>query len=299
MVKNIVTLLECMDGFPVSETVTSPPPSIVANMGDLKKTPAPLKSTALRRAYQECWVAALRSVIDPEELKTILREKTHLMIKHFMTPELLMDFFTGCYDRGGPLALLALDGLFQLIEKRNLDYPDFYKKLYAMFDRNLLHLKYRAQFFRLVDVFLGSSHLPATITASFIKRMSRLSLSAPPAAIVTIVPFVYNLLRKHPTCLFMLHRANQYDLNELRKYGMEDPFLPDEEDPISTEALESCLWELVMLRDHYNPNVARFCGILAEQFTKPTFNTEEFLEHSYASARLPVSISYENSLTSY
>lgn len=64
---------------------------------------------------------------------------------------------------------------------------------------------------------------------------------------------------------------------------MEDPFLPDEEEPLNTEALESCLWELVMLRDHYNPNVARFCGILAEQFTKPTFNTEEFLEHSYAS----------------
>ena len=36
------------------------------------------------------------------------------------------------------------------------DYPDFYKKLYALFDRNLMHVKYRSRFFRLVDLFLAS-----------------------------------------------------------------------------------------------------------------------------------------------
>lgn len=49
-------------------------------------------------------------------------------------------------------------------------------------------------------------HLPATLIASFIKRLSRLSLSAPPAAVVAIIPLVYNLLKRHPTCMVLIHR---------------------------------------------------------------------------------------------
>jgi U3 small nucleolar RNA-associated protein 19 len=57
-----------------------------------------------------------------------------------------------------------------------------------------------------------------------------------------------------------------------------------------------------MLQDHYNPNVARFCKILSEQFTKPSFNLEDFLDHSYTTMmeedwkkeiRKPVAIEYE------
>jgi hypothetical protein len=41
--------------------------------------------------------------------------------------------------------------------------------------------------------------------ASFLKRLSRLSLAAPPAAIVTIVPFTYNMLKKHPQLVQLIH----------------------------------------------------------------------------------------------
>jgi U3 small nucleolar RNA-associated protein 19 len=83
---------------------------------------------------------------------------------------------------GGPLGLLALNGLFILITQYNLcvmldalssqyitamqltpphqclsDYPDFYTKLYSMVDRAVLHVKYRARFFRLTETFLSSS----------------------------------------------------------------------------------------------------------------------------------------------
>lgn len=44
--------------------------------------------------------------------------------------------------------------------------------------------------------------------ASFLKRLARLALSAPPAAIVTVVPFIYNLLKVHPACMPMIHRAS-------------------------------------------------------------------------------------------
>ena len=37
------------------------------------------------------------------------------------------------------------------------DYPDFYEKLYALFEPSVLHVKYRARFFYLADLFLSST----------------------------------------------------------------------------------------------------------------------------------------------
>lgn len=39
------------------------------------------------------------------------------------------------------------------------DYPDFFQKLYKLFDRNLMHVKYRARFFSQVDIFLSSPYV--------------------------------------------------------------------------------------------------------------------------------------------
>lgn len=37
------------------------------------------------------------------------------------------------------------------------DYPDFYTKLYRLLDANLLHVRYRSRFLRLLDTFLAST----------------------------------------------------------------------------------------------------------------------------------------------
>jgi U3 small nucleolar RNA-associated protein 19 len=37
------------------------------------------------------------------------------------------------------------------------DYPSFYARLYAFLDRDLLHNKHRARFFRLTELFLSST----------------------------------------------------------------------------------------------------------------------------------------------
>lgn len=39
------------------------------------------------------------------------------------------------------------------------DYPSFYTRLYAFLDRNLLHLKHRARFFRMTELFLSSTYV--------------------------------------------------------------------------------------------------------------------------------------------
>lgn len=35
------------------------------------------------------------------------------------------------------------------------------------------------------------------------------------------------------------------------------------------------------MTNHYNPNVSSLAKILSEVFTKPSYNMEDFLDHSY------------------
>lgn len=207
----------------------------------------------------------------------------HTIEPWFSRPELLMDFLTDSYNVGGATSLLALSGLFYLIQEKNLDYPQFYHKLYSLLDADLLHSKHRSRFFRQLNTFLSSTHLPATLVASFIKRLSRLALNAPPSAIVVIVPFIYNFFKSHPTCTFMMHRAirDKEQIAELETGGMDDPFDPHEPDPSLTNAIESSVWEIETLQSHYHPNVAAIAKIISEQFTKQAYNLEDFLDHTY------------------
>lgn len=236
-----------------------------------------------KKRAQDAWLAVLRNNLSQPLRKTLLRIMVHHIEPWFNRPELLMDFLTDSYNGGGATSLLALSGLFYLIQEKNLDYPQFYPKLYSLLDAELLHSKHRSRFFRLLNTFLTSTHLPATLVASFIKRLSRLSLNAPPAAIVAIVPFIYNLFKNHPTCTFMLHRAiREKELQaEIEAEGMEDPFDPEEPDPDRTGALDSCLWEIETLQSHYHPNVASIARIISEQFTKHSYNLEDFLDYTY------------------
>lgn len=248
-----------------------------------------LSISAHRKQGQKAWTTLLSAGLDKDSRKEVLRNLTHNVVPWFQNVELLMDFLTDSYNVGGATSLLSLSGLFYLISEKNLDYPDFFKKLYSLLDADLLYSKHRSRFFRLLNTFMSSTHLPATLVASFIKRLSRLALDAPPAAIVAIVPWVYNLLKSHPTCTFMIHRPPRTaeELQILEESGMEDPFNMDEQDPNETGAIDSCLWELVTLQSHYHPNVASLANIISQQFTKVSYNLEDFLDYSYSSVSLP------------
>ncbi|PPR02866.1 hypothetical protein CVT24_002291 [Panaeolus cyanescens] len=196
------------------------------------------------------------------------------VLPHLTRPFLVMDWISSCVDLGGSVGLLALNALFVLIKEYNLDYPSFYTRLYAFLDRDVLHLKHRARFFRLTELFLSSTHLPAALLASFIKRLSRLSLSAPPAAIVMIIPFTYNVLKRHPALMYMIHRVDDSDEGN-------DPFVATETDPMNTNAIDSSLWELMTHATHYHAPVSTMAKIFSEAFTKPNYGMEDFLDHTY------------------
>ncbi|KAG0335981.1 hypothetical protein BG000_007051 [Podila horticola] len=227
-----------------------------------------------KRVFSDCWIAVLRL-----PFTTVIYKKTLLIIHkriipHLPNPTVLMDFLTDSYNGGGAVSLLALKGLFILITEHNLDYPDFFHKLYMLFDRNLMHVKYRARFFSQVDIFLSSPLLPAQMIAAFIKRMARLALSSPPASIVIVIPFIYNLLKRHPTCMQLIHGSATSEEN--------DSYNHLEDDPMKCNALQSSLWEMQTLQNHFAPNVSTLAKIFNEQFTKPSYNLEDFLDHTYA-----------------
>ncbi|KAF7182265.1 hypothetical protein CNMCM7691_001744 [Aspergillus felis] len=236
-----------------------------------------------KKRAQDAWLVILQNNLTHTQRKTLLRNMVYTVEPWFNRPELLMDFLTDSYNVGGATSLLALSGLFYLIQEKNLDYPQFYHKLYSLLDADLLHSKHRSRFFRLMNTFLSSTHLPAALIASFIKRLSRLALNAPPTAIVVIVPFIYNLLKNHPTCTFMLHRVVRDEQTKatLEAEGMDDPFDVNETDPTRTKAIESSLWEIETLQSHYHPNVAAIARIISEQFTKQAYNLEDFLDYTY------------------
>lgn len=281
---NALRILSSIDGVPQSENQLEDwyggPPTINKQLTSLN---------AHRRAAQDAWLAIFRSSLTRDNRKIILTIMTSHVLPWFMTRiELLADFLTDSFNEGGSLSLLALSGIFHLMTKQNLDYPDFYTKLYSLLDDTIMHNKHRSRFFRLFNTFMSSSHLPAAMVASFVKRLARLSLQAPPGAIVWLIPWTYNTLKQHPTCTFMLHRAPHpghaiYTSHPAYiEEGMDDPFSMTEPDPALTNAIDSSLWELETLRSHYHPNVATLAKILGEQFTKREYEMEDFLDHSYA-----------------
>ncbi|KAK9248913.1 CBF/Mak21 family-domain-containing protein [Lipomyces tetrasporus] len=270
---NLLSALYSIDNLPTEDAHLN---EFWVELPEKNKQPV-AKLSAQKAAFQDSWLAVLRLPLTGDQYKYILQIMHRKIVPHMNKPQTLMDFLTDSYDAGGATSLLALNALFSLMQMYNLDYPNFYTKLYALLDRNVMHVKYRSRFFRLLDLFLSSTHLPALLVASFIKRLSRLAISAPPSAIVIIIPFVYNLLKRHNTCNVLLQRVDTTDAEEDHR----DPFVADETDPMKSGALDSSLWELATLQSHYHPNVAMLAKIISEPFHKPSYNIEDFMDHSY------------------
>jgi len=194
------------------------------------------------------------------------------IMEKMSTPIRLADFLTESFNLGGAISLMSLHGLFILIHKYNLDYPDFYKKLYSMFEPQVFGAKYRARFFHLADTFLTSTHLPSYLIAAFAKRLARMSLHAPASGAMVAIPFIMNLISRHPACEVLIHKADRTDILD------DDPFIDEEPDMAKCKALDSCLWELQALEHHYDPTLSQ----KARKRTVQEEDLDQFLEGTTA-----------------
>lgn len=141
-----------------------------------------------------------------KQLLIVLLER---VLPHLEKPLLMTDFLMDSLDVGGPISLLALQGMFTMIQVHNIDYQNIYAKLYSMFEPEIFHTKFKARLFYLSDLFLSSSHLPESLVAAFAKRLARLALVAPSEDIIIICMFIGNLILRYGTlflfiCLFYI-----------------------------------------------------------------------------------------------
>merc|ERR1719410_3319595 len=229
----------------------------------------------MKKHFSNCWLQILKCNINLDQYKRVLLILDDKVLPFLFKPLLMTDFLLSSYNVGGSISLLALSGVFTLITKYNLEYPDFYTKLYQLFTPELLHVKYKARFFHLADIFLSSTHLPAYLAAAFIKRLSRLCLSAPSCSIPMVIRFIHNLIHRHPSLVKMIDNPNVE--NE-----MEDTYNADEKDPAKCGAVTSSLWEIVSLQDHVLPQVSSVAKDLVEKgLREMELDFSSYLETNY------------------
>ncbi len=232
-------------------------------------TPPYRRSASVKKELTALW-SALIPAIPKTRVKKLLLILNDAVLPNIYHPELLADFLSQAYSSGGLVGFLALDGLFTLMRIHNMDFPSFYDKLYALLDEKIMHAPYRKRFFKLFRLFMSSTMVPAYVVAAMVKRVARLALAAPPSAIVWIIPFIYNMLHDHPTCRVLIHRSVPDN--------WIDPYDSETNETVKSNALDSSLWEILVLERHYWPRIARLAAIFREKFTKPSFKLDEIAD---------------------
>lgn len=229
----------------------------------------------LRRNVNKVWNVVVQWHHNDSSQRLLLVLLLEKFMPYLDKPTMLTDYLMDSLDIGGPISLLALQGIFILIHKHNMSYPNIYDKLYMMFEPEIFHMKYKPRLFHLADIFLTSSYLPETLVAAFIKRLARLALIAPPQDIIIILYFIGNLIIRHPGLKKLICDQSSIGQREVA----DDPFVMEESDPNKSQAIQSSLWEVQLLRNHLLPNVAQAAkNIVTQPLPGQEWNLGDFLE---------------------
>lgn len=242
-----------------------------------------------KKVFSKAWLALLAMPLTNSQHKIVLKHLPENVMGYLPQPLLLADYMTQSYEQGGVIAVLALESLFQLIVKHNLDYPKFFASLYRLCNYDVLSAKYRSKFMKLLTVCLRSANMPGYLVAAFAKRLSLLSLRVPSPSALFCIAQVTWLLRQHPQCMVLVHRhADSIDEDGTESERHEfDPI--EEHDIEKCHALHSSLWEMETLSTHYLHTVSSFAKALqgepstSQGMDAPSLIVEDFLEHTYAS----------------
>lgn len=244
--------------------VEAGPPSNLSNV-TLINCPFEKSISSWKGEYGSIWMGMNQIPVKRIKKFISLLEKT--IFPNIFQYELFLPILLKCYENGGLIGILSLDAIFILMKNKNLDFPQFYDKLYFLLDNNILHAPWRNIFLKKLNLFMTSDMLPAYTVATMVKKILSLSVLAPPGAIIWAVSFTYNLLKQYPVCRVLIHREN----NDLE---WKDPFVSNCIDISKSNALESSLWELEILEKHCWTKISKLPELFREKFTKPLFDLD-------------------------
>ncbi|KAL3273237.1 hypothetical protein HHI36_014691 [Cryptolaemus montrouzieri] len=226
-----------------------------------------------KKVLNKIWNCVMQWKHSKKSHKQVLIVLLERVLPHLEKPLFLTDFLMDSLDAGGPVSLLALQGIFTMIQVHNLNYPDVFTKIYSMFEPEIFHTKYKARLFYLSDLFLSSTHLPENLVAAFVKRLARLALIAPPEDILVICMFIGNLILRHPGLKCLLNRVSSTNPNI-------DPYIMEESDPIKSNAINSSLWEIQTLQQHTLPSVARAASFINNPLPPTEWDITKHLDNT-------------------
>lgn len=237
-----------------------------------------------RKAFSKSWLALLSLPLSVAQHKLLLKHLPNYVISVMTKPILLADYLTQSYNKGGAVAVLALESLFTLIATYNLDYPNFFVSLYNLCTVEVFSAKYRNKFMKLLNASLKSTNLPAYLVAAFIKRLAHLALHTPSPNAPFCIGQLAWLLRQHPQTQVLIHRAGK----TLASFDPKVDFNNGEAVNIeAADALKSSLWEMDFLEKHHLYSVSTVATSLKEPTSTQTGRDstyvplQEFLDLSY------------------
>lgn len=208
--------------------------------------------------------------LEHKKIISLLDEDT---MKFMTRPSLLADYFSEAFKNGGLIGLLSLSGLFYLIRKHNLEYKSFYDKLYTLLSPELFGIcKYRKRFLKLISVFMRSTHISDCAYGSILKKISELSLGAPPHSLRWIIPFLYNAMKNKPRLRGMIH-------NDIVEGEWTDPYDP-KEGVETSHAEKSSLWEIETIGKHYYGPISSSMKIFSERLVRPPYDLGKSLDEN-------------------
>ncbi|XP_002058993.3 nucleolar complex protein 4 homolog B [Drosophila virilis] len=229
-----------------------------------------------RKHLNAVWkgIIASCSGVDEKVHRQVLVVLLERILPHLQDPILLTDFLMdSLHQFDGPIALLALQGIFTLMQQQNITYPDVYQKLYNMFYPRMFYNKYKARLFYLADIFLTSTHLPENLVAAFVKRLARLALKSPTEDAIIMIRFICNLLLRHTGLQRLICATGAASAVEI-----SDPYDETELDPVKAGALKSSLWEMSLLQKHAVPEVANAARFVSKSLPVVEFDLSALLE---------------------
>lgn len=127
---------------------------------------------------QECWKFVAAMELNTELLQKALLVLHDNLLPHLPQSVLLTDFLMNAMDHcqynykskmcicvlfmlnhliSVSTRVLALQGMFVLMQKHNLEYPLVYNKLYSMYSPKMISSLYKSRLFYLTDLFLSST----------------------------------------------------------------------------------------------------------------------------------------------